>query len=110
VLDLIAAEMAAPDPFADDFEIVAGEVFVAEPTLPQPEPVAEGAEPIAAHAEPPAAPSPPQPAPAPEPVMEVSLGSTIIASGMLRKSGAPANDPLAPIRRMSQAEKIAFFS
>src|SRR5882757_7887999 len=44
VLDLIAAEMAAPDPFADDFEIVAGEVFVAEPTLPQPEPVAEGAE------------------------------------------------------------------
>jgi hypothetical protein len=110
VLDLIAAEMAAPDPFADDFEIVVGEVFVAEPTLPQPERVAEGAEPIAAQAEAPAAPSPPQPAPAPEPVMEVSLGSTIIASGMLRKPGAPANDPLAPIRRMSQAEKIAFFS
>jgi len=110
VLDLIAAEMAAPDPFADDFEIVAGEVFVAEPTLPQPEPVAEGAEPIAAQAEPPAAPSPTQPAPAPEPVMEVSLGSTIIASGMLKKPGPPANDPLAPIRRMSQAEKIAFFS
>jgi hypothetical protein len=110
MLNLIAAEMAAPDPFADDFEIIAGEVFVAEPALAQPEPVAEGAEPIAAPAEPPAAPSPPQPAPAPEPVMEVSLGSTIIASGMLRKPGAPANDPLAPIRRMSQAEKIAFFS
>ena len=42
--------------------------------------------------------------------MGVSLGSTIIASGMLRKPADPANDPLAPIRRMSQAEKIAFFS
>jgi hypothetical protein len=40
----------------------------------------------------------------------VSLGATIIASGMLRKPVNPANDPLAPIRRMSQAEKIAFFS
>jgi len=29
---------------------------------------------------------------------------------MLRKPVTPANDPLAPIRRMSQAEKIAFFS
>ena len=42
--------------------------------------------------------------------MGMSLGSTIIASGMLRKPAVPANDPLAPIRRMSQAEKIAFFS
>jgi hypothetical protein len=108
VLDLIAAEMAAPDPLADDFETVTGEVFVAEPALAQPELVAGGAEPIAAQAEPPAAPSPPQPAP--EPVMEMSLGSTIIASGMLRNPGPPANDPLAPIRRMSQAEKVAFFS
>jgi hypothetical protein len=112
MLDLIAAEMAAPDPFADDFEMVTGEVFVAQPAPAPPEPVAESAEPIAAQAEPPAAPSPPEPvsAPAPEPAMEVSLGSTIIASGMLKKPGAPANDPLAPIRRMSQAEKIAFFS
>jgi hypothetical protein len=112
MLDLIAAEMAAPDPFADDFEMVTGEVFVAQPAPVPPEPVTESAEPIAARAEPPAAPSPPEPvpAPAPEPAMEVSLGSTIIASGMLKKAGAPANDPLAPIRRMSQAEKIAFFS
>ena len=35
---------------------------------------------------------------------EISLGSSIIASGMLKKPGVPANDPLAPIRRMSQAE------
>ena len=44
----------------------------------------------------------------PEPALEVSLGSSIIASGIVRRPVA-ANDPLAPIRRMSQAEKIAFF-
>src|SRR4051794_15880251 len=110
MLDLIAAEMAAPDPFADDFEIAAVEVSFAEPAPTQPESAAESTGTIAAQAEPPAAQPPPQPAPAVEPAMEVSLGSTIIASGMLRKPGLPANDPLAPIRRMSQAEKIAFFS
>ena len=53
---------------------------------------------------------PPAAAPAPVSAVEVSLGSSLIASGMLRKPVTPANDPLAPIRRMSQAEKIAFFS
>jgi hypothetical protein len=48
--------------------------------------------------------------PAPAPAVEMSLGSSLIASGMLRKPVTAANDPLAPIRRMSQAEKIAFFS
>jgi len=48
--------------------------------------------------------------PAPAPAVEMSLGSSLIASGMLRKEVTAANDPLAPIRRMSQAEKIAFFS
>ena len=38
-----------------------------------------------------------------------SLGSSLIASGLIPRP-RPANDPLAPIRRMSQAEKIAFFS
>ena len=52
----------------------------------------------------------PLPTPAPAAPTGMSLGSTIIASGMLRKPAVPANDPLAPIRRMSQAEKIAFFS
>ena len=47
---------------------------------------------------------------APEPAVEASLGSTIIANGLLQPVKPPANDPLAPIRRMSQAEKIAFFS
>lgn len=41
---------------------------------------------------------------------EPSLGATILASGMLQKPRTAANDPLAPIRRMTQAEKIAFFS
>ncbi len=48
--------------------------------------------------------------PMPAPVPEASLGATILASGILQKPRAPANDPLAPIRRMTQAEKIAFFS
>ena len=42
--------------------------------------------------------------------VEPSLGSALIANGILRKPGASVSDPLAPIRRMSQAEKIAFFS
>jgi hypothetical protein len=50
----------------------------------------------------------PMPSPVPEP--EPSLGSTILASGLLQTPRPPANDPLAPIRRMTQAEKIAFFS
>ena len=41
---------------------------------------------------------------------EASVGAAVLASGILRKPNPPANDPLAPIRRMSQAEKIAFFS
>jgi hypothetical protein len=49
-------------------------------------------------------------APQPAPAREISLGSSIIASGIVRKPVVAANDPLAPIRRMSQAEKIAFFS
>lgn len=48
--------------------------------------------------------------PMPSPVPEPSLGATILASGILQKPRPAANDPLAPIRRMTQAEKIAFFS
>lgn len=117
VLDMIAMEMGAPDPFDDDeiAEPVVEEAQLAEPPPVEPETVAELAEPMpeltAAPIEPPVQP-PPQPvaaAAAPEPALEVSLGSSIIASGLVRRPVA-ANDPLAPIRRMSQAEKIAFFS
>ncbi|MBR0800586.1 hypothetical protein JQ615_35005 [Bradyrhizobium jicamae] len=134
VLDLIAMEMGAPDPIDD--EMIAEETRIAaamaaEPeTASQPEPVAEVApqaadiarvpEPVASIEPPvetpvaaaPASEPAPQPDPAatPEPPIEVSLGSTIIANGLVKKPSPAANDPLAPIRRMSQAEKIALFS
>jgi len=122
VLDMIAMEMGAADPFEDDeiAEPVVAEAHFAEPVveesqvaeLPAVEPdiIAELPEPMAAPVAPPVQPAPqPVAAAVPEPVLEVSLGSSIIASGILRRPVA-ANDPLAPIRRMSQAEKIAFFS
>ena len=48
--------------------------------------------------------------PTPSPLPEPSLGATILASGIVQKPRPAANDALAPIRRMTQAEKIAFFS
>jgi hypothetical protein len=121
VLDMIAMEMGVPDPIDDDeiIELAGAEAGIAEPVVEEapfaepphiePEVVAEVPEPAAVTVAPPVQP-PPQPvaAAAPEPA-EVSLGSSIIASGLVRRPVA-ANDPLAPIRRMSQAEKIAFFS
>jgi len=125
MLDMIAMEMGAPDPIDDDViadeaveqarlaevernfaaALAADERSRPAATLPQPAP--EAVQPP-----PPPAPAPPVPvaAPAPAPVAEVSLGASIIASGMLRRPATAANDPLAPIRRMSQAEKLAFFS
>jgi hypothetical protein len=41
---------------------------------------------------------------------DVSLGASLIASGIVPKPAAPKPDPLAPIRRMTQIEKIALFS
>ncbi len=41
--------------------------------------------------------------------LEASLGAHLIAQGIVAQTKAPP-DLLAPIRRMSQAEKIAFFS
>jgi hypothetical protein len=55
-----------------------------------------------------------QPAPEPElaaaPAPAASLGSSLIANGIVARPRAPGPDPLAPIRRMSQNERIAFFS
>ncbi len=114
VLDMIAMEMGAPDPISDDeiAEAAAEQARLAEPAPIAPAIVAEAPKPVAAPAPVQQAVQPPPPAaaPAPVPAVEVSLGSSLIASGMLRKPVTPANDPLAPIRRMSQAEKIAFFS
>jgi hypothetical protein len=101
VLDLIALEMAAPDPsYPDDpsdddaVEHVA-ELAPAEPIIVAPKP-----EPVAA----------PVPPPAPQYSLEYSLGSSLIANGIVHRPNASLSDPLAPIRRMSQAEKIALFS
>lgn len=113
VLDMIAAEMGAPDPFdADEIaEPVAEQAHIAEVAPVEPEIAAHLPQPMAAPIEPPAQPTPPPVTEAaPEPAREISLGSSIIASGLVRKPVVAANDPLAPIRRMSQAEKIAFFS
>jgi hypothetical protein len=138
ILERIALEMAAPDPEFDEAIAELDEVAVVVPadvapeTIPaQPiaaEPVERAREPVGApetavavmerpapvearsplQATPQAAPHT-SPLPMPSP-LEPSLGSTILASGILQKPRAPANDPLAPIRRMTQAEKIAFFS
>jgi hypothetical protein len=139
VLKLVAIEMAAPDPDDVDFRSSLDEdIYVTRPLI-EPMLVAEEPEPAAAPSlaalprvvpEPSPAPAPilhavPEPQPAAAPVVEVvrapapaapqaapepSLGSTILANGFLQPSRNPANDPLAPIRRMSQAEKIALFS
>lgn len=128
VLDLIAAEMSAPQPIEDDFEMPVAEAAIAEPAIV--ETASAPADAIAPNLEPIAAPvtSPVQQeapvaataasaaAPAASPAVaqigetEISIGTAILASGILSKPNRPANDPLAPIRRMSQAERIAFFS
>jgi len=152
VLDMIAAEMAAPD--ADEAYVPPGmkldEDEAAE--LPEAEDKAEDkAEPVvAAERTLPAAitdqlppetvvPSPdaaPESytGPSPEPSLASSvgaspdssrdsnydsnpgsspgssLGSSLIANGIVQRPRVTRPDPLAPIRRMSQSERIAFFS
>lgn len=129
LLDMVALEMGAPDAgdiddalpaIADEMQAIeppaAEPILVAEAPEPAAEPIAK-LEPIPAAA-PPAAPEPasvqaplqPSLEPAPKPVVEPSLGSSLLASGILNRPKPAAPDPLAPIRRMSQAEKIAFFS
>ena len=63
-------------------------------------------------------PAPAAPAPAAQSLDETSLfaniggslGASLLVSGVGAKPPTPKSDPLAPIRRMSAAEKIAFFS
>jgi hypothetical protein len=129
VLDMVAFAMAAQDP-ADADEApdpVSDEITVAEPQPAEPEPVAQMPE-IEPEIEPGQTVSP---AIAPtmlasieapvqasietsteasaETSTEVSLGSSLLANGIVRRP-LGASDPLTPIRRMSQAEKIALFS
>jgi hypothetical protein len=91
VLDMIALEMAAPD--LDEPDIT--EPAVMDTNLPEASLTEETAAPVE-----PALPPEPQP----------SLGASLIANGIVQKGDLGAADPLAPLRRMSQAERIAFFS
>jgi hypothetical protein len=117
VLRMVALEMAAPDPSDIDFPAdTAGDEFHVVESPADPVLVAQQPGPTAVPAISPSLPTSLQPSlqaspqPSPEPSLEPSLGSALIASGLLRKPNASHSDPLAPIRRMSQAEKIAFFS
>ena len=115
LLDIVAMEMGAPDPFdADDMaDMIAEEAHIEEVAPVEPEIIAQAPPLVVVAMEPPVeaqAKAERLPEPLPHPPMEVSLGSSIIASGLVRQPRSPANDPLAPIRRMSQAERIAFFS
>jgi hypothetical protein len=91
VLDMIALEMAAPD--FDEADITDSPVM--ETNFPEPSMFDETAAPV--EPDPPAEPQP-------------SLGASLIANGIVQKGETGAADPLAPLRRMSQAERIAFFS
>jgi hypothetical protein len=95
-LDMIALEMAAPDHAEDDVD----EFCVAEPEPEQLVISAQVAEAVIALKAQPMPASPEQP----------SLGASLIANGIVQTPNPSGLDPLAPIRRMSQAEKIAFFS
>ena len=113
ILEMVAIEMAAPDP-ADDFcdgNADAGETDAIMPladisvATSAPEPTAAPSQ----TAQPPLQAAREVPPERPPIVAEPSLGSTIIATGLLQRPKT-SSDPLAPIRRMSQVEKIAFFS
>lgn len=102
LLDAIALEMGAPD--IDEPE--ADTIAPFEPAIAEPEPVvapmvvAETPD-TSIFLEPDAAPDEPS---------EPSLGASLLASGIVERPRLPGVDALAPIRRMTQAEKIAFFS
>ncbi|BCA05746.1 hypothetical protein JOE51_005323 [Bradyrhizobium japonicum] len=118
----VLREPAAPEPAAAPIvEAHAGEAPIAMESLARltnaiaeaaAEVMEQPAPAMAATASFAAAPTAPLPMPSPlsASLSESSLGATILASGILQKPRAAANDPLAPIRRMTQAEKIAFFS
>ena len=119
VLDMIAVEMAVQD-FSEPEAV---EPDVEEPEMAAPAisqaPIVEpeAMETVAAVAAPAPEVVAPVPhvapvalAPQPQPQRQSSLGAALIANGVIANPNAPTSDPLAPIRRMSQAEKIAFFS
>jgi len=132
VLDRIAMEMAAPDIEAayepkpvegfDSEEFGDIEVTFTTKAEARTEAKTEAVrdEPVAATVPPVVTPIEPEPVavretaseavPSPEAEIEPSLGSSLLANGIVSRRSASRPDPFAPIRRMSQTEKIAFFS
>jgi hypothetical protein len=131
VLDMIAAEMAAPD--SDEaYEPPASEILAsavhenaayenaAYESAAHDSEIRESEAAVQTPARPVAAASQPEPVTAPAveavtepsvpPSLEPSLGSSLLATGIVQRPRASRPDPLAPIRRMSQTERIAFFS
>ena len=107
VLDLIAAEMSVPQVMDEDPAIE--ETAIGAQT-PEAALDMAGAVSSPVQSDPAAAMLAPVPAPSRMDETGDSIGAAVIASGMLKKPDHPGKDPLAPIRRMSQAERIAFFS
>ncbi|MCG6207694.1 hypothetical protein LPW26_23860 [Rhodopseudomonas sp. HC1] len=106
-IDLSGAETEQPGDM-QSFEIgERGEpLYVPEPPL---HPVAARmVEPATVTAPP--APSAAAVSAAPTAGASASLGAALLASGMVTNPGQARSDALAPLRRMSQPEKIAFFS
>jgi hypothetical protein len=110
VLGMVAAEMAAPDSdevyVPAEFRTYQNEAFEGEaagseqvnPTVTErPEPRAALAVQHAVEL-------------STSPLARPSLGSSLLANGIVQRPRISKPDPLAPIRRMSQTEKIAFFS
>ncbi len=102
------AEVSEPEPREPEPELadaLAHEIF-AEPAAPEPAPRHQT---VLAQVElmPVAEAGPVAELPGPA---DQSLGASLIASGIVPKPAAPKPDPLAPIRRMTQIEKIALFS
>ncbi|MBS0531780.1 MAG: hypothetical protein JSS22_20680 [Proteobacteria bacterium] len=94
VLDMIALEMGASDFDGPEMD----HLGVGAPVVAEPATIAESSNTSIA----------------PEPetatiAVQPSLGASLLASGIVARA-RPRSDPLAPIRRMTQAEKIAFFS
>jgi hypothetical protein len=140
MLDMVAMEMAAPDSdaaydptieehqdhemqvadaqaLASCDETISESVAAYEIEVTFPDSSEQADEPVAATALPVVTPLQSVPKPAvepetvkPEPALPASLGSSLLANGIVTRPRASRPDPLAPIRRMSQTEKIAFFS
>jgi len=100
LLDMVALEMGAPDDAGIDDAADEAAAEIHTTAAPPPAELVAVTE----------IPAPPALQPAPEPAVEPSLGSTLLANGIVRHPHPVMSDPLAPIRRMSQAEKVAFFS